>query len=76
MIKTLYQTSDGNTFNILHEAEEYEARKPYTISYTLEGFIQVVVYAKNERDAKLKANEMWYADDIDWNITNVEVEEG
>lgn len=76
MIKTLYQTSDGKLFNALHEAEEHEAEKLYTVAYTLEGFVCVNVSAKNEKDAKLKAYEMWYADDVDWNVVEVEVEEG
>lgn len=76
MIKTLYQTSDGKTFNTLHEAEEYEARKLYTVTYTMSGSVCFQVYAKNENDAKLKADEMWYDSDIDWDITEVEVEEG
>ena len=75
MIKALYQTSDGKTFNTLHEAEEYEARKLYTVTYTMSGSVCVRVYAKNEDEAHLKADEMWYSDDINWDITEVEVEE-
>lgn len=76
MIKALYQTSDGTTFTTLQEAEEHEAKKSYKVFYTLEGFVCVNVYAKDEREAKLKAAEMWYDSDIDWNIEEVDVEEG
>ena len=75
MIKTLYQTSDGKLFNTSHEAEEHEAEKLYTVSYTLSGYVCVQVYAKDEKDAKRKGYEMWYADDVDWEITDVEIEE-
>lgn len=76
MIKALYQTSDGKIFSTQREAKEYEARKLYTVTYTMSGSVCVRVYAKNEDDAHLKADEMWCSDDIDWDITEVEVEEG
>lgn len=76
MIKALYQTSDGKTFNTLHEAEEHEARKLYTVTYTMSGSVCVQVYAKNEEEAKCLAEDEWYSDNIDWDITEVEVEEG
>lgn len=78
MIKALYQTSDGKTFNTLQEAKEYEARKLYTVIYTLEGTACVNVYAKDEEEAKRLAYDEWYPEDICWDEDSmkVEVEEG
>lgn len=76
MIKALYQTSDGKIFNTQREAEEHESKKLYTVTYTMSGYVCVQVYAKNEKEAKRLANDEWYSDDVDWEITKVEVEEG
>lgn len=74
MIKTLYQTSDGKTFSTLQKAEEHEARKRYTVTYTLEGSVCVSVWAKDEKEAKRLACDEWYPEDINWEITSVEAE--
>lgn len=75
MIKALYQTSDGKIFETKHEAEEYESKRQYFVTYNFIGSICVPVQAKNKEEAKRLADDEWYTDEIDWEITNVEVEE-
>ena len=75
MIKAVYQTSDGETFTTLQEAEEHETEKLYTVTYTLEGTVCVNVYAKDEEEAKRLADDEWYADDVYWTTVKVEAEE-
>jgi len=75
MIKAIYQTSDGETFTTLREAEEHEAEKLYTVTYTLKGTVCVNVYAKDEEEAKRLADDEWYADDVYWTTVKVEAEE-
>ena len=76
MIKALYQTSDGSTFTTLQEAKEYEAKRKYYVTYSLIGTVHVSVMAKDKEEAERLAYDEWYPDDIDWEITDVEAEEG
>ena len=75
MIKALYQTSDGKTFNTLSEAEEHEAKKLYTVTFAMSGDVCVQVYAKNKEEAERIAENEFYSEDICWEITDVTVEE-
>ena len=75
MIKEIYQTSDGKTFNTLREAEAHEARKLYTVTFAMSGDVCVQVYAKDKGEAERLAENEFYSDDINWEIIDVEIEE-
>lgn len=76
---TMYKSWDGMTFNTQEQCEEYERKNPplhtYLVTMELKGRVTARVKASSVEQAKEMAGEVFYPEDVDYTVTNFDVEE-